>query len=264
MSILDTIKLHKLMEVEERKSLVPISLLEKSPLFDRPVISMKSALTGASGSGIIAEFKRKSPSKGDINRLADAEKVTKAYLAEGAAALSVLTDSDFFGALAKDFDVSRRVSQSPMLRKDFILDEYQVIETKSMGADVILLIAKFIPPQKIRTLAAFAKSLQLEVLLEVHNREEILENQNAEVDLIGINNRNLQTFEVDVENSIALAASLPKHLVKIAESGIESAETIRLMKRNGFSGFLIGEYFMRHNDPAGKCRELIEELNRIG
>jgi indole-3-glycerol phosphate synthase len=260
MNILETIKNHKLNEVEERKSLYPTKLLEKSLYFESPCVSLKNYLSDENRSGIIAEFKRKSPSKGDINKYAQAQDVTLGYMQAGASALSVLTDETFFGAQKNDLQTARKFNYCPILRKDFIVDEYQIVESKSMGADAILLIAKMLETSEIKQFTDFAHRLGLEVFLETHTEQEVKASNTLDVDLIGINNRNLNTFEVDIENSIRLAKMLPENMIKVAESGIESANTIRLFKQNGFKGFLIGEYFMRHSNPAQKCKELIQEL----
>jgi indole-3-glycerol phosphate synthase len=260
MTILEKIKNHKLIEVADRKALYPTKLLEKSLYFESPCVSFKNYVGDENRSGIIAEFKRKSPSKGDINKYALPQEVTLGYMQAGASALSVLTDETFFGAQKNDLPTARKFNYCPILRKDFILDEYQIVEAKSMGADAILLIAKMLDAQKVKQLISFAHSLGLEIFLETHNKQDVLMSAELDIDLIGINNRNLNTFEVDVENSIRLAQLLPKQIVKVAESGIESAETIHLFKQNGFKGFLIGEYFMRHSNPAQKCKELIQQL----
>lgn len=260
MKILDTIKKEKLKETEERKSLYPVRLLEKSIHFKSPVVSLKHYVSDVNRSGIIAEFKRKSPSKGSINTYADAEKITLGYMQAGASALSVLTDELFFGAKKEDLTIARKFNYCPILRKDFILDEYQIIESKSIGADAILLIAAILSPDKIKSFTEMAHQLGMEVLLETHTEEEILANSDTLADLVGINNRNLDTFSVDIENSIRLAQLLPTSIVKIAESGIDSAATITELRKNGFSGFLIGEYFMKHSDPAVKCAELIKQI----
>jgi indole-3-glycerol phosphate synthase len=260
MNILDKIKAHKIEEVVSRKELYPVKLLEQSPYFDTACVSMKKYLTDPGRSGIIAEFKRRSPSKGDINKYANAQEVTLGYMQAGASALSVLTDEHFFGAKKKDLPAARKFNYCPILRKDFIIDEYQIVEAKSIGADVILLIAKMLNPNEIQLLSVFAQSLGLEVLIEFHSKEEILQNEAAAIDIAGINNRNLDSFLVNIEHSANLASLLQKNVTKIAESGIESAETIRELKKYGFEGFLIGEYFMRHSRPAEKCAELIKEL----
>lgn len=264
MTILDIIKEHKLNEILYNKSKFPVSVLEKSTYFQRPCVSLKNYVCDVKRNGIIAEFKRQSPSKGIINANANAQKVTLGYIEAGASALSVLTDETFFGAKKEDFATARKYNNSPILRKDFILDEYQIIESKAIGADAILLIAKMLSPQIIVRFTAMAHQLGMEVLLETHTEEEIMANQNTLANLVGINNRNLNTFEVSIENSIRLAGLLPENVAKVAESGIESASTIALLKNNGFSGFLIGEYFMKHNHPAQQCRTLIQQLNDEG
>ncbi len=261
MKLLDTICQHKILEIREQQQLYPINVLEKSSFFERPCVSLNDAVSDPKRSGIIAEFKRKSPSKGNINSDADAEKVTLGYIQAGASALSVLTDETFFGAKKTDFENARNVNDCPILRKDFILDEYQIMEAKAMGADAILLIASILSPKKIKQLTAFAQQFGLEVLLETHTEFEILSNIDTKANLVGINNRNLDTFEVDFENSIRLAELLPKNVTKIAESGIDSAAAIALLKKNGFSGFLMGEYFMKHSDPALQCATLIKQLS---
>jgi indole-3-glycerol phosphate synthase len=224
---------------------------------------MKEYISDTSRSGIIAEFKRKSPSKGDINKYANVQEVTLGYMQSGAAALSVITDEQFFGAKKDDLQMARKFNYCPILRKDFIVDEYQIVEAKSIGADAILLIAKMLSPNEIAQFSVFARSLGLEVFLEFHSEEEIKQNENAQIDLAGINNRNLNSFEVDIENSIRLAGLLPNAVLKIAESGIDTAQTIQTLKQNGFNGFLIGEYLMRHSNPAEKCKELIKQIHDV-
>ena len=261
MTILEQIKQHKLLEVATKKELYPTKLLEQTPYFSSSCVSMKKYISDTSRSGIIAEFKRKSPSKGDINKYANAQEVTLGYMQSGASALSVITDEHFFGAKKDYLQTARKFNYCPILRKDFIVDEYQIVEAKSMGADVVLLIAKMLSPKEITQFSLFAKSLGLEVFLEFHNKEEIKQNEHAVIDLAGINNRNLNSFEVDIENSIRLANLLPKEVLKIAESGIDSSQTMQKLKQNGFNGFLIGEYFMRYSNPAEKCKELIKQLH---
>lgn len=260
MTILDTIKQYQLKELALQKELNPIKILEKSDLFKSASFSLKKAIQNPIKNGIIAEFKRKSPSKGAINMNADVKNITTGYLNSGASALSILTNTHFFGSQTDDFKIARSFNNCPILRKDFMLDEYQIIESKSMGADVILLIAKILTPKEVQKLAKTAQDIGLEVFLELQNQEEIEQYPFDHIDLVGINNRNLNTFEVDPENSIKLAQQLPSTILKIAESGIESAKTIQKMKENGFNGFLIGEYFMRTSNPAEKCHELIQQL----
>lgn len=263
MNILEKIAQHKIKEVADRKALYPTKLLEQSVYFDSPTVKMTAYLQRENASGIIAEFKRQSPSKGAINQYANPKQIPLQYMQAGASALSVLTDQDFFGAKKEDIQTARKFNYCPILRKDFMLEEYQIIEAKSMGADCILLIAKMISPAQVKALASFAKSLGLQVLLEVHNAEEIHANENAAVDLVGINNRNLDTFEVSIENSIKLAELLPSNLLKIAESGINDPATVNLLKKQGFDGFLIGEHFMRDSNPGLKCQQFIKQLDYV-
>jgi len=210
--------------------------------------------------GIIAEFKRKSPSKGIINDKVSVEKVTTDYAAAGASALSVLTDRQFFMGRKIDLVRARRNNKIPILRKDFMIDEYQVIEAKAFGADIILLIAAILTPQQIQQLASLAKSLELNVLLEVHNLEELQRSINPNLDAIGVNNRNLADFTVSVETSYQLAEHIPSEFLKISESAISDPETIRQLKKAGFNGFLIGENFMKQADPGAAMREFVGEL----
>lgn len=263
MNILDKIAQHKRKEVAQRKALYPTKLLEKSIYFDSPTVKMTDYLIRENASGIIAEFKRQSPSKGAINVYANPEQIPLQYMQAGASAVSVLTDQNFFGAKEKDLETARKFNYCPILRKDFMLDEYQIVEAKAMGADVILLIAKMISAEEVKQLAAFAKGLGLQVLLEVHNEAEISTNESAAVDLIGINNRNLDTFEVSIENSIRLAEMLPKELIKVAESGINDPKTVNLLKKEGFDGFLIGEHFMKDSEPGIKCQQFIKALDYV-
>ena len=260
MTILDTIKAKKLEEVAALKSRISIAELEQFPLFQSATRSLKKAITSSVTGGIIAEFKRKSPAKGNINLDANVVEVTQAYTEALVSGLSVLSDENFFGAKPTDFELARQNNAIPILRKDFIVDEYQLFQSKAMGADVILLIAKILTKKQLQSYTHLAHELGLEVFLETQNEAEILDNLDLNFDLIGINNRNLNSFEVSVENSIKLAQLLPKSSVKIAESGIQSLETIQLLKANGFDGFLIGEYFMKEEQPAVKCYELIQKL----
>ena len=259
MNILDKIIAHKRVEVAQRKLAVPVAELKKSGSFARATLSLKDFLLDDSKTGIIAEFKRQSPSKGVINGHADVLAVTTAYTAHGASCLSVLTDETFFGGSTADL-VKARVNQVPILRKDFIVDEYQLLEAKAMGADVILLIAACLNVQEVKQLAGFAKDLGLGVLLELHAEEE-LGHICAETDLVGINNRNLKTFEVDIDRSLKMARQIPADKVKIAESGISAVATVNLFKENGFRGFLMGENFMKEADPGEAFAKFVRELN---
>lgn len=260
MNILDKIIANKQKEVQERKSLYPTKLLQKSIYFNSPCVSLKKYLLRADKSGVIAEFKRKSPSKGVINKYAPVERTGIGYMQAGASALSILTDTDFFGGKNEDLTIARRFNYCPILRKDFTIDEYQIIEAKSIGADAILLLANVLSSKKTKELAEFAKSLSLEVLLEVRDKSE-LKSVCKFVDLVGVNNRNLKDFKVDVKQSFDLADLIPKDFVKISESGITSAKTIYELKKVGFKGFLIGEAFMSASRPEIACTQFIKELS---
>ncbi len=259
MNILDKIIAHKKIEVAKAKEMTTVEALMKSEFYERETFSLKQFLLDEKKTGIIAEFKRQSPSKGIINNNADVVKVTTAYSHHGASCLSVLTDNHFFGGSASDLQKAR-VNKIPILRKDFMIDEYQVVEAKSMGADVILLIAACLAPERVQQLAAFAKSLQLEVLLEIHSEEE-LQHICAETELIGVNNRDLKTFTVDINRSIELSKRIAGDKIKIAESGINDIETISIFKRAGYKGFLIGENFMKQPDPTIAFAEFVHQLN---
>ena len=261
MDILEKIIAHKHKEVENRKSLFPEKLLEQSLYFDGQSISLKKYLLREDMSGIIAEFKRKSPSKGMINAHAKVEKTTIGYMQAGASALSVLTDSEFFGGKSEDLSTARNFNFCPVLRKDFVIDEYQIIEAKSIGADAVLLIAAALEPKKLKSLAAFAKGMGLEVLMEVHNQEELENNLNEHLDVVGVNNRNLKTFDVSTDISKSLASQIPDEFVKISESGISSPETILDLRTYGYRGFLIGETFMKTARPEVTAREFIRQLS---
>ncbi|MDX1937092.1 MAG: indole-3-glycerol phosphate synthase TrpC [Flavihumibacter sp.] len=258
MNILDKIVAFKKEEVAARKQQCPLQQLQQSPGFHRTPYLLSDFLLNPAKTGIIAEFKRKSPSKGIINDQVSVLEVTQAYTKFGASCLSVLTDSEFFGGSTADLKAAR-VNPIPVLRKDFIIDEYQIAEAKEMGADVILLIAACLSPGQVQDLAAYAKSLQLSVLLELHAEEE-LQHIGTDTDIVGINNRNLKTFEVDIERSLRMAAQIPASKIKVAESGISSVENINLFKANGFKGFLIGENFMKAANPAQAFEAFVQQL----
>lgn len=263
MNILDKIVLQKQKEVAERKSLYPISLLEQSIYFSTPAVSLKQYIKRKDKSGIIAEIKRKSPSKGDINPFVSVERTSIGYMQAGASALSVLTDTSFFGGSSDDLITARKFNFCPILRKDFIIDEYQLIETKSIGADAVLLIAAILTPDKLKKLCAAAHALQLEVLLEVHDEQELKNNIEALPDVVGVNNRNLKTFKVNIHLSKKLVQFIPDDFAKIAESGIDTAATAADLRANGFDGFLIGESFMKTSRPEIAAKEFVRELKRI-
>lgn len=262
MDILTKIINHKKEEVAERKSLYPLKLLEKSIYFNTKPVSLRKYLLKPDKSGIIAEFKIKSPSKGDINLYANVAEVSIKYMQAGASALSVLTDRNFFGGSLNDLTTARRYNYCPILQKDFVIDEYQVIEAKSYGADAILLIADVLSKTKIRELAKLAKSLQMEVLFEIHNKEEI-NKINEFIDLVGVNNRNLKTFEVNINQSIHLSEFIPDDFLKISESGIKTAKDIIELKKYGFKGFLMGESFMSTRNPGKACKKIIQQIYQL-
>lgn len=260
MNILDKIIAAKRQEVANQKKVVSIEQLENYPLFAGKCNSLKANLLKEGSSGIIAEFKQKSPSKGKINFGAKVEDVTKGYVEAGAACLSVLTDYEYFGGTLANLTKARETNpQIPILRKDFMIDVYQVVEAKAFGADVILLIAACLEKEQAEILAKKAKELGMEVLMEIHNQEEI-SMINDFVDVVGVNNRNLKTFTVDVETSVQLSKHIPDKYVKISESGLAGADEISYLKKHGFKGFLIGETFMKSENPGAACRKLIEEL----
>ncbi len=263
MNILDKIVEHKKREVEENKDLHPIKELEHGIYFSRQTVSLKKSLRQVERSGIIAEIKRKSPSKGVINQNVSVQRTSVGYVQAGASALSILTDRNFFGGSNEDLSLARSCNDCPILRKDFIIDGYQIIEAKSIGADAILLIAAVLAPAQLKELSGFAHSLGLEVLMEVHNEEELLSNLDAGADLIGVNNRNLKTFELNVETSRQLSKLIPDTMVKVSESGIESPEAIIDLKRYGFKGFLIGQTFMQNNIPEDAAMDFINKLRRL-
>lgn len=259
MHLLDKIMATKTLEVARRKKLYPTTELEKSVYFHRPIVSMSEAIRRCSSPGIIAEFKRLSPSKGTINTSATVERVTTGYFEAGAAGVSVLTDTTYFGGTNEDLKAARWVNAGPVLRKDFILDEYQVLEARAIGADVILLIAECLSREQTRALASLARSLELEVLLEVHSREQ-LEKWTPDIHLIGVNNRNLKDFSVDLQTSFSLLDALPREAVRVSESGLNVVSDVGSLYQAGYQGFLIGEHFMRAASPAKNCRAFIESV----
>ena len=258
MNILETIIAEKRNEVDRRKAEMPLVELEKQRFFSRPTLSLKASVLDPKKTGIIAEYKRKSPSKGIINNRDSVEAVTRAYRAFGASGISVLTDQPFFGGSLDDL-VTARDNGIPILRKDFMIDEYQIAEAKAYGADVILLIAASLTPQEVKTLSIAAKQLSLEVLLELHDETE-LDRICDTVDLVGINNRNLKTFEVNLEQSVKLASKIDSRFVKIAESGIHDVKDIHYLKQHGFQGFLIGEHFMKQQSPMEAFKDFTYAL----
>jgi indole-3-glycerol phosphate synthase len=245
--------------VKEKKELVPVSELESFPHFHATCNSLVSQLIMEGATGIIAEFKRKSPSKGIINSNVQIGPVIEAYDTHGASGISILTDEHYFGGSNEDIIYARDLVRIPILRKDFIIDEYQILEAKAIGASVILLIAACLTPERVKELALFAKRLGIEVLLEIHNEDELV-HICEEVDIVGVNNRDLKTFTVDIERSIELSEKIPADKIKISESGISDVGTIKRLRLYGFKGFLIGENFMKNNDPSVAFADFINQL----
>ena len=260
MNILDLIITDKKIEVNQRKNLFPLAYWESSPLFERKTKSLAKSLK-ASNSGIIAEHKRRSPSKQNINSSLSVEKVAKGYESAGVCGMSILTDGKYFGGSLDDLTIARAVSDFPLLRKEFIIDEYQIIEAKAFGADAILLIAAILSPQKILSFSKTAKSLGLDVLLEVHNLNELEKSIMSSIDLIGVNNRNLKTFKVSLETSRSLAEKIPAEFVKVSESGISEVASIKKLKALGYQGFLVGENFMKTDNPGLAAKNFINQLD---
>lgn len=260
MNILDKIIAQKRIEVAAAKAKTSIKVLEQSQQFNRTPFSFKQYLNDASKVGIIAEFKRKSPSKGIINATADVQKTTSGYVNAGASVLSILTDPEFFGGTCDDVIAARKVVNVPILRKEFIIDEYQIVEARAIGADVILLLANVLTAAQIKQYAKFAKSLGLESLLEIRDKDE-LHTINEYVDAVGINNRNLKDFNVNLSQSFDLVDLIPNEFVKVSESGIGAVKTIHELKAAGFKGFLMGETFMKQADPELACKNFIDEVN---
>jgi indole-3-glycerol phosphate synthase len=260
-NILDEIITERKKTVAQLKSIVPMQAWEMMPFYERTCLSLRRRLMDRNLTGIIAEFKRASPSKGIINDNADLADVLLNYQLSGAVGVSVLTEPVYFNGSNDDLIIARESVEIPVLRKDFIFDEYQVAESKAMGADVILLIAACLTPAEVKRLATFANNTGLEVLLELHDETELDHICDA-VSLIGVNNRNLKTMEVDIERSLRMAEKIPGDKIKIAESGISNTETIRVFRDAGFKGFLIGEKFMKETDPGIAFKQFVQQLKQ--
>lgn len=260
LDILSEIIAHKKEEVAGQKERLPLSRLEKmlTETKDIPFYSMKESLEN-SLSGIIAEFKRRSPSKGWLFQSADVDEVTKAYELAGASALSVLTDEKYFGGTMDDLRQATRGVKIPVMRKEFIVDEYQLFEVKLSGASAVLLIAAAITREECRRFTELANQLQLEVLLELHDEGEV-DHIGPLNRLVGINNRNLGSFVTDLQKSFRMADLLPREAVWISESGISDAQIVRELREAGYRGFLIGEYFMKSCSPGQSLKEFIDSV----
>ena len=258
MNILERITQTKTAEVQAKKSLVSSSILEQSTLYNRSTFSVAKALKNSS-SGIIAEHKRRSPSKAVINQSHQLLNVINSYQENGATAISVLTDTNYFGGSLEDLFLARSAASIPLLRKDFVIDPYQITEAKAFGADFILLIASILDKAQIQEFTAFAHELNLEVLLEVHGLEELEASYIEDIDVVGVNNRNLKTFEVDLNTSFDIAKALDPNKVKISESGLSDTQSIKNLKKAGYNGFLIGETLMKTDKPGQTLKQLIEQ-----
>lgn len=259
MNILDKIVADKRIEVDLKKALIPIKQLEQSVLFERNTISLAHKLR-QSQSGIIAEHKRRSPSKSVINQNLNVFDVAKGYENAGVCGMSILTDGKYFGGSLDDLIIARASCNLPLLRKEFIIDEYQILEAKAHGADVILLIAAILTREHIKQYSELAKSLQLNVLLEVHNEDELQKSIMPSLDMLGVNNRNLKTFEVSLDISKTLSTQIPNDFVKVSESGISTIEAIKELKPFGYQGFLIGENFMKTDNAGNSAQQFIKGL----
>ena len=259
MKILDKIVRDKKLEVDKLSSNSSIKELESSSLFSRQCISLKDSILKSSG-GIICEFKRRSPSNNDINYKSNISEVVKGYQKAGAAGLSILTDKQYFDGDIQDILEIRDISSIPILRKEFIISEYQIIEAKSIGSDAILLIASILSKEEIKNYSSLAKDIGLEVLFEIHNAEELEKMSGDNIDIIGVNNRNLDTLEIDLQNSVNLYSKIPNSFVKISESGISKVESILKLREVGYQGFLIGENFMKTDDPFESAYNFIKEV----
>ena len=258
LNILDRIVSDKRREVASKNSMLPLGFIKESPLMKRKTMSLSNSIK--SGSGVIAEFKRRSPSKQVINHKSSIIDVVKDYVVAEVSGISVLTDTKYFGGALDDLIQARDQVKVPLLRKEFIIDSYQIYESKAFGADAILLIAAVLKPEEIYSFSQLAHALDLEVLLEIHNEEELHKSDLNYVDMVGVNNRNLKTFEVSLQTSMELSAKIPDDKVKISESGISSIASITQLKDYGYKGFLIGENFMRTDDPGKAALEFIKEL----
>ena len=230
-------------------------------MFERPKNSLKARLSN-SVSGIIAEHKRRSPSRAVINQSLNVQEVVEGYENAGACGISILTDQKYFGGSIEDLLSARASCNLPLLRKEFIIDPYQITEAKAYGADVILLIAAVLSREDIKNLSVLAQQLEMEVLLEVHNKAELVKAMMPSLDMIGVNNRNLKTFEVDLQHSRELSALIPDEFVKVSESGIGNIQAVKGLQTFGYRGFLIGENFMKTNDPGLSASEFIKKLKQ--
>lgn len=258
-TILDTIVARKREEVRQRQGQCSLSELDQQAKAQSAVRGFEAALSAkvaAAEAAVIAEIKKASPSKGVIREDFDPPAIAHAYQTGGASCLSVLTDIDFFQGADDYLKAARAACDLPVLRKDFTVDPYQIVEARAIGADAILLIAAVLDDHQLRELYAAAQEQNLDVLLEVHDRAELDRALDLPVGLIGINNRNLHTFETRLDNTLNLLSAIPDERVVITESGIHSQDDVALMREHGVHSFLVGEAFMRADNPGEKLRAL--------
>ncbi len=264
MDILEEIVAHKRIEIDQRKQFIaPRQLygMVAQKLQNAPATTVKFATSlMESETGIIAEFKRMSPSKGWINKEAKSSIVPLSYQKNGATALSILTDTDYFGGYDEFIQDARATGVTiPILYKNFVIDEYQLFQASFCGASAVLLIAACLSKAECKSLMSLAHELGLEVLLEMHNRHD-LEYAELQPDMYGINNRNLRSFVTDVNNSFKMAEELPADVCKVSESGIDNPETLKSLREVGYNGFLMGECFMKTSDPGEALNKFICNL----
>ena len=257
--ILDKIVQHKKQEIQKLNAVEPLSRLVIDYRLKNTSISMQEAIIN--GSGVIAEFKRASPSKGLINAEADIIGITQGYQNSGASAISVLTDSRFFSAMEDDLSSARKSVDIPILRKDFTIDLYQIYQAKIIGADCILLIAAILTADEIKEFITVANDLGMDSIIEVHNQTE-LDKLSGNEKIIGVNNRNLDTFEVDIETSLQLVNQLGD-VIKVSESGLDADSNLNVLVNAGYHGFLVGESFMKDDDASQACQNFVDKVNLL-
>lgn len=260
-TILGKIVADKEREIASKKSLISLTSLRDRPLYQRPRVSVVEAFKAQAG--IIAEHKRRSPSRPSINQGLSVQEVAAGYEKAGARALSVLTDGKYFGGSLEDLLLARASCSLPLLRKDFVVDTYQITEAKAYGADFVLLIGSVLEHHEINEFAAYAQEEDMEVLLEIHQEDELPADLHPGIGLVGVNNRDLRTFEVSLETSKRLSKLIPNNRICISESGLSSKEEIDDLASHGFRGFLIGEGLMKNQAPGERLRQLIQESKSL-
>ncbi len=259
-TILDEIVENKKREVADLKKRLSISELKEKPFFFRQTFSLQNVLK-SSRTGIISEFKRKSPSKGDIHQGIEPKDVVPLYEKYGCSAVSCLADNKYFGGSFLDVVQAREnLEHTPLLFKEFLTEPYQLYLAKASGADVVLLIAACLERSQCQELALEAKELGLETLLEIHSEDELSHYDESFVNVLGVNNRNLKIFKTDVQISRDIVKNLPENTVKISESGIFKPETVAELRKLGFNGFLMGENFMKESNPGIALKNFIDNV----